>query len=254
MATQIVYLYDPKAGSGWKVVQKMDQRKMYTIPELDPTDKDVDNLADQRLESSMENDAETLRDTNVIQEPSQIQGVSSIEIPIQSITIDLVAQPISTRRRHRLASTTDTTSTDATGASRSQPEEHTGALSLVEDDKGHRVTNSRINIGYNEWHRATPTAELHSSLAQDIGHVVRTHCPMKWKSWKVMPEMRTEVCGQLSFFKIYIFLLINMNYNSEDLNDELLAYVNRLFAERYKQWKNDLHHHFQAFDDPHVAL
>ncbi|KAM1206397.1 hypothetical protein ACFX2G_007173 [Malus domestica] len=37
----------------------------------------------------MENNAETLRDTNLIQEPLQIQGVFSIEIPIQSITIDL---------------------------------------------------------------------------------------------------------------------------------------------------------------------
>ncbi|CAL8084897.1 unnamed protein product [Prunus armeniaca] len=89
MATQIVYLDDPKAGSGWNVVQKMDHRNVYAIPELDPTDNDVNNVADQRLESSMENDAETLRDTNVIQESFQIQGVSSIEILIQSITIDL---------------------------------------------------------------------------------------------------------------------------------------------------------------------
>ncbi|VVA35509.1 PREDICTED: transposon CACTA En/Spm, partial [Prunus dulcis] len=90
MATQIVYLDDPKAGSSWKVVQKMDHRNVYAIPELDGnTDNDVDNVADQRLESSMENDADTLRDTHVIQEPFQIQGVSSIEIPIQSITIDL---------------------------------------------------------------------------------------------------------------------------------------------------------------------
>ncbi|CAL2238213.1 unnamed protein product [Prunus armeniaca] len=37
----------------------------------------------------METDAETLRDTDVIQEPFQLQGVSSIEISIQSITIDL---------------------------------------------------------------------------------------------------------------------------------------------------------------------
>ncbi|BBH02368.1 hypothetical protein Prudu_012908 [Prunus dulcis] len=59
MATQIVYLDDPKAGSSWKVVQKMDHRNVYAIPELDPTDNDVDNVADQRLESSMENDAET---------------------------------------------------------------------------------------------------------------------------------------------------------------------------------------------------
>ncbi|CAL8089533.1 unnamed protein product [Prunus armeniaca] len=42
-----------------------------------------------------------------------------------------------------------------------------------------QVTNSRINIGYDERHRATPTAELHSLLAHNIGHVVRTHCPMQ---------------------------------------------------------------------------
>lgn len=89
MAKQVVYLDDPKAGSGWKIVQKMDQRNVYAIPEQDPTDDDINNVADQRFESSMENDVETLRDTNVIQEPFQIQGVSSIEIPIQSITIDL---------------------------------------------------------------------------------------------------------------------------------------------------------------------
>ncbi|BBH09212.1 hypothetical protein Prudu_021646 [Prunus dulcis] len=44
------------------------------------------------------------------------------------------------------------------------------------------------------------------------------------------------------------------NYNLEDLDDESLAYVNRLFSERYKQWKSDLHHYFEAFDDPQVAL
>ncbi|CAL2248342.1 unnamed protein product [Prunus armeniaca] len=66
MATQIVYLDDPKAGSSWKVVQKMDHWNVYAIPELDPTNNDVDNVVDQRLESSVENDAETVRDTNSI--------------------------------------------------------------------------------------------------------------------------------------------------------------------------------------------
>ncbi|KAM2031882.1 hypothetical protein ACFX1T_013964 [Malus domestica] len=37
----------------------------------------------------MESGAETLQDTNLIQEPFQIDRVSSIEISIQSITIDL---------------------------------------------------------------------------------------------------------------------------------------------------------------------
>ncbi|CAL8992495.1 unnamed protein product, partial [Prunus brigantina] len=106
------------------------------------------------------------------------------------------------------------------------------------------VTNSRISIGYDECHRAAPTAELHSSLAHDIGHVVRTHCSMQWKPWKVMPdEIKMKVRSQLL-----------TNYHLEDLNKESMAYVNRLFGERYKQWKSYLHHHFEAFDDPQVAL
>ncbi|KAL6286535.1 hypothetical protein ACE6H2_010925 [Prunus campanulata] len=88
MAKQIVYLDDPKAGSGWKVIQQIDQRNVYAIPELDSSDNDVD-VADQRFESSMEHDAQTLRDTIVVQEPFQLEGVSPREIPIQSITIDL---------------------------------------------------------------------------------------------------------------------------------------------------------------------
>ncbi|BBG93622.1 hypothetical protein Prudu_001693 [Prunus dulcis] len=153
-------------------------------------------------------------------------------------------------RRHRPASTTNTTSTNASG---SQPgidflklhQKNTrGPCRQLKTAKVTRVTNNRINIEYDERHRAAPTAELHSSLAHDIGHVVRSHCPMKWKSWKVMPdEIKTEVCGQLS-----------TNYNFEDLDDQSLAYVNGLFSKRYKQWKSDLHHYFEAFDDTQVAL
>ncbi|KAI5312351.1 hypothetical protein L3X38_041524 [Prunus dulcis] len=82
-----------------------------------------------------------------------------------------VAQPVSPRRRHRPASTTDTTSTDASG---SQPAKKNtrGPCRQLKTAKVTRVTNSRINIGYDKRHRAAPTAELHSSLAHDIGHVI----------------------------------------------------------------------------------
>ncbi|KAL6272259.1 hypothetical protein ACE6H2_022951 [Prunus campanulata] len=70
----------------------MDQRNVYAIPELDPSDNDVD-VADQRFESFVEHDAQTLLDTTVVQEPFQLEGVSSKEIPIQSITIDLSYLP-----------------------------------------------------------------------------------------------------------------------------------------------------------------
>ncbi|KAL6286615.1 hypothetical protein ACE6H2_011005 [Prunus campanulata] len=97
-----------------------------------------------------------------------------------------------------------------------------------------RVTNTHINIRYDERHRAASTADQHSSLAHDVGSI----------SWEAMPnQVQMEVHGHLS-----------MNYNLENLDDDLLVYINRLFAERYKQWKSDLHHHFQAYDDPQVAL
>ncbi|BBH09122.1 hypothetical protein Prudu_021536 [Prunus dulcis] len=87
-----------------------------------------------------------------------------------------VAQPPSARRRHRPTDTIDTTSTDGTGASGSQPAKKNtrGPCRQLKTAKVTRVTNSRISIGYDERHRAAPTAELHSSLAHDIGHVVRT--------------------------------------------------------------------------------
>ncbi|CAL8991582.1 unnamed protein product, partial [Prunus brigantina] len=114
----------------------------------------------------------------------ELPGVS--QTPASSASS--VAQPVSARRRHRPASTTDTTSTDGTVASGSQPAKKNtrGPCRQLKTAKVTRVTNSRISIGYDERHGAAPTAELHSSLAHDVGHVVRTHCPMRWKSWKVM--------------------------------------------------------------------
>ncbi|XP_070683484.1 uncharacterized protein [Malus domestica] len=101
-----------------------------------------------------------------------------------------------------------------------------------------RVANCRIPIKYDARHRATPMAKQHSSLAHDIGHVVRTFCPMRWKSWKAMSEeTKNTVRNQLS-----------------DLDEDMFAYLNRLFSERYKQWKSDMHQCFQQFDDPQVAL
>ncbi|KAB2596980.1 hypothetical protein D8674_032430 [Pyrus ussuriensis x Pyrus communis] len=94
-----------------------------------------------------------------------------------------------------------------------------------------RVTNDHIPIGYDEQHWAAPTAEQHSALAHDIGHVVWTFCPMRRKSWKAMPEeTKNMMRNQLS-----------TNYNLEDMDEDMFAYLNRLFSERYKQWKSDLH-------------
>ncbi|CAL9026919.1 unnamed protein product, partial [Prunus brigantina] len=80
-----------------------------------------------------------------------------------------VAQPVSAKRRHRPVSTTDTTSTDASG---SQPTKRNtrGPCRQLKTVKVTRVTNSRINIRYDERHRAAPTPELHSSLAHDTNY------------------------------------------------------------------------------------
>ncbi|XP_050138162.1 uncharacterized protein LOC126614541 [Malus sylvestris] len=57
---------------------------------------------------------------------------------------------------------------------------------------------------------------------------------MRWKAWKAMPE--------------------KVNYNLDDINEDMLACLNRLYSERYKQWKSDLHQYFEMFSNPQVAL
>ncbi|BBN67627.1 hypothetical protein Prudu_134S000200 [Prunus dulcis] len=121
-------------------------------------------------------------------------------------------------------------------------EEHRGPCRQLKTAKVTRVTNSRISIGYDERHRAAPTAECiapwPTTLATSCGPIARCNgslggsCLTRSR-WRFRPVT---------------------NYNLEDLDEESLTYVNRLFAERYKQWKSDLHHHFLAFDDPQVAL
>nr|XP_028945749.1 uncharacterized protein LOC114820039 [Malus domestica] len=81
MAKQIFYLDDPKAGNGWKVVQKIDRRGLYDIPEQDHDDN-YNNVADQQLSSSIEIGEETLRDTNIVQEPFDVVGFPEFEISI----------------------------------------------------------------------------------------------------------------------------------------------------------------------------
>ncbi|KAB2615059.1 hypothetical protein D8674_021647 [Pyrus ussuriensis x Pyrus communis] len=153
------------------------------------------------------------------------------------LSTSLVMLLVTARRGHcrpRMLDTTSASTTDASGK-----EKYLGTLSPVEDGE-------RIMIKYNDWHWVAPMAEQHSALAHDIGHVIRTYCLLRWKFWKAMPdEVRMKVRDYLS---------ISTNYNLDDIKDNMLVYVNRLFAERYKQPKSDLHQYFQTFDDSQVAL
>ncbi|TQE05748.1 hypothetical protein C1H46_008654 [Malus baccata] len=79
-----------------------------------------------------------------------------------------------------------------------------GPCRQLKTGKVTQVTNRCILIGYDEQHRAAPTAEQHSALAHDIGHVVRTFCPMLWKSWKAMPE-ETKITEGSKFPEIDVF-------------------------------------------------
>ncbi|KAL2542739.1 Uncharacterized protein Adt_03717 [Abeliophyllum distichum] len=51
MAKQVFYVNDPKAGGGWKVVQKMDHRNIYNIPQNEILN-DNNDVAYQETSSS----------------------------------------------------------------------------------------------------------------------------------------------------------------------------------------------------------
>ncbi|CAL2246714.1 unnamed protein product [Prunus armeniaca] len=110
--------------------------------------------------------------SNLIRSCKVVTTAQSSPPPAQPSLASSMEQPVSAKRRHRPASTTYTTSTDATGASRSQPEEHPRALSPVEDSEGHRVTNSRINIGNDERHWPC-IAHWPTTLVTSFGPIAR---------------------------------------------------------------------------------
>ncbi|KAB2615520.1 hypothetical protein D8674_022108 [Pyrus ussuriensis x Pyrus communis] len=105
-------------------------------------------------------------------------------------------------------------------AHRHPPKKSTqGPCRQLKTAKVTEVTNGRITIGYDERHQITPMSKQHSALVHDIGHIVRTFCPIRWRSWKVMPEeVKNTVCNH------------------------------------FLQWKNDLHQYFEQFDDLQVIL
>ncbi|KAB2621826.1 hypothetical protein D8674_024008 [Pyrus ussuriensis x Pyrus communis] len=57
---------------------------------------------------------------------------------------------------------------------------------------------------------------------------MRNNCPtIEWRSWEdVLRNVKKAVMDE-----------ILTNYNLEDMDENMFAYLNRLFSERYKQWK-----------------
>ncbi|TQD73166.1 hypothetical protein C1H46_041295 [Malus baccata] len=138
-----------------------------------------------------------------------------------------VALLVSTRCGHRRPRTPDMPSTSTTDASGSQKvfgkskKNTRGPCRQLKMARITQVTNGHITMRYNEQHRGAPTAEQISALAHDIGHVIRTYCPMQWKSWKVMlDQVRTKVRT-----------LLSTNDNFEDINNDMLAYGGSKFPE-----------------------
>ncbi|KAB2634636.1 hypothetical protein D8674_038111 [Pyrus ussuriensis x Pyrus communis] len=144
--------------------------------------------------------------------------LSAAIAPVQMDHLLVVAPPVSAIHGHHYPRTPDTPSTstiDALG-SRQAKKNTQGPCHQLKTAKITRVTNRRITIRYEERYWAAPTAEQHSALAHDIGHVVQTNCPMQWKSGKVMPnEVRTKVHAQLSVNELQF----------EDINNDMLTYV-----------------------------
>ncbi|TQE13560.1 hypothetical protein C1H46_000891 [Malus baccata] len=124
-----------------------------------------------------------------------------------------VALPPSAQCTHRRAWPPDMASTSASTSDTT----HLGKITKLKTGKVTRVTSDCITIRYNERHRATSTVEQHSSLAHDMGHVVRTECPMLWKLWH---EISTKTKNLVRNYLL----------------------------------KNNLHKHYELFDDPNVAL
>ncbi|KAB2612718.1 hypothetical protein D8674_035034 [Pyrus ussuriensis x Pyrus communis] len=169
----------------------------------------------------------------------QVHLVDPVSPPIPQMQASLtssVALPVSARCTHLCPRTTDqmSPSGSTTEASGTRPKHTWGPCRQLKMAKVTQVTNGRIPIGYDERHRAAPMRRFFNAF-----HVKFIYLYL----------LLSFICNTF-----IIFVTLQTNYNLEDMDKDMFAYLHRLFFERYKQWKSDLHQFFQQFDDSQVAL
>ncbi|XP_050104441.1 uncharacterized protein LOC126583936 isoform X2 [Malus sylvestris] len=126
----------------------------------------------------------------------------------QASSTSSMALPVRARRTHRRPRTMNQMLLSRSTTDASAKKNTRGPCQQLKTGKVTWVTNGRIPIGYDKQHQAAPMAEQHSALAHDIGHVVRTFYPMRWKSWKAMSEeTKNTVRNQLSISSIAFLML-----------------------------------------------
>ncbi|XP_048431358.1 uncharacterized protein LOC103960391 [Pyrus x bretschneideri] len=106
-----------------------------------------------------------------------------------------------------------------------------------------RLSASLIKIAYDSRHRGAATSQQHSIVATSCGCVIRDCCPMQWETWAEIPQET----------KILVRDKLSVNFDFKDISPEVITYLDETFANRYKNWKSDLHAHFKKFNDPEVA-
>ncbi|XP_048422298.1 uncharacterized protein LOC125469248 [Pyrus x bretschneideri] len=105
------------------------------------------------------------------------------------------------------------------------------------------LSASLIKIAYDSRHRGAATSQQHSIVATSCGCVIRNCCPMQWETWAEIPQET----------KILVRDKLSVNFDFKDISPEVITYLDETFANRYKNWKSDLHAHFKKFNDPEVA-
>ncbi|TQD72136.1 hypothetical protein C1H46_042335 [Malus baccata] len=106
-----------------------------------------------------------------------------------------------------------------------------------------RLSASLIKIAYDSRHRGAATSQQHSIVVTSCGYVIKNCCPMQWESWAEIPEET----------KILVRDKLSVNFDFKDLSPEVITYLDETFANRYKNWKCDLHAHFQIWGDVETA-
>nr|XP_028948092.1 uncharacterized protein LOC103430155 [Malus domestica] len=106
-----------------------------------------------------------------------------------------------------------------------------------------RLSASLIKIAYDSRHRGAATSQQHSIVVTSCGYVIKNCCPMQWKSWAEIPEET----------KILVRDKLSVNFDFKDISPEVITYLDETFANRYKNWKSDLHAHFKIWGDVETA-
>ncbi|XP_020418182.1 uncharacterized protein LOC109948854 [Prunus persica] len=119
-----------------------------------------------------------------------------------------------------------------------------GACKAVKTTRIVRTSNNRIKVIFHPKYNEPVDEKISSMLSHDLGAIIRNKCPMNHGYWEdVLEDKKKDLTDEIT---------VNFDIDLDIAGHR--GYIDLVMARRFRDFKHELHKHFQLFSSPEEAL